>query len=106
MELISFILRANNIDVIPAFDGLTGLASAKQCEYDFILLDIQLPDISGFEVIKRMRAQGVNKPVIAVTSYAMCGDRQLLLASGCDGYIEKPINPELIISQIMQVVKI
>jgi len=100
MELITFILEANDYKTIPAFNGKEGLRAAIERKYRFVLLDIQLPDISGFEVIKLIRAQGIAAPVIAVTSYAMTGDRQVLLDSGCDGYIEKPINPETIIHQI------
>lgn len=101
MELISVILQANNIAVIQMFNGLDGVQAANELTFDFILLDIQLPDITGFEVIKLIRAAGVTQPVIAVTSYAMSGDRQILMNSGCDGYIEKPIDPSIIISQIL-----
>jgi two-component system cell cycle response regulator DivK len=74
---------------------------------DFILLDIQLPDIDGTEVLRLLRdnPDTLEIPVIAVTSYAMSGDRQRLLASGCNGYIEKPIDPLRIISQIQTVLK-
>lgn len=104
MELISVILQANNITVIPIFNGLDGVHAASNLSYDFILLDIQLPDITGFEVIKRIRAASVIQPVIAVTSYAMSGDRQVLMNSGCDGYIEKPIDPSIIIKQILAII--
>lgn len=104
MELISVILQANNIAVIQMFNGLDGVQAANELTFDFILLDIQLPDITGFEVIKLIRAAGVTQPVIAVTSYAMSGDRQILMNSGCDGYIEKPIDPSIIISQILTII--
>lgn len=104
MELITVILQANNITVIPVFNGLDGVHAASNLSYDFILLDIQLPDITGFEVIKRIRAASVIQPVIAVTSYAMSGDRQVLMNSGCNGYIEKPIDPSIIIKQILAII--
>lgn len=100
MALIRFILERNNYRVIEAVNGIAGVESARSAEYDFILLDIQLPDIDGLEVLKRIRALGIGKPVIAVTSHAMAGDRTRLLEAGCDGYIEKPIDPEHIVDQI------
>ncbi len=73
---------------------------------DFIILDIQLPDIDGMEVLRRIRASeiGDSIPVIAVTSFAMAGDRERLLAAGCDDYIEKPIDPQRVISQIRRII--
>ena len=63
---------------------------------DMILMDIQLPDINGLEVTKKIRASKADAviPIIAITSYAMVGDREKALEAGCNGYIEKPINPE------------
>ena len=71
----------------------------------FVILDIQLPDINGLEVLKRIRASQVGKdiPIIAMTSYAMSGDKEKLLAAGCTAYIEKPIDPMLVIRQIQEV---
>jgi two-component system, cell cycle response regulator DivK len=102
MELITFILENYGYQTIRALNGFSGVAAAKAEQYDFIILDIQLPDIDGTEVLKRLRAEGLNQqtPVIAMTSYAMSGDQEFLMASGCDGYIEKPIDPALVIEQI------
>ena len=74
---------------------------------DFIILDIQLPDIDGTEVLQKIRRSEIGNsiPVIAMTSYAMSGDREKLLSAGCDGYIEKPIDPALVISQIQRVIE-
>ena len=60
-----------------------------------VIMDIQLPDIDGLEVTERIRASEADSeiPIIALTSYAMAGDRDKVLAAGCTGYIEKPINP-------------
>ena len=79
---------------------------AAEKQPDFVILDIQLPDINGTEVLKRIRALDMdiaNVPIIAMTSYAMSGDREKLLAAGCDGYIEKPIDPMRVIDQIREV---
>ena len=69
---------------------------------DLILMDIQLPDLDGLEVTRRIRASEADGkiPIVAVTSFAMAGDRQKALAAGCNGYIEKPINPESFLSEI------
>jgi CheY-like chemotaxis protein len=69
---------------------------------DLILLDIQLPVMDGYETARRLRAEPAlaRVPLVALTSYAMAGDREKCLAAGCDGYLEKPINPETFIGQI------
>ncbi|MEN6472448.1 MAG: response regulator [Syntrophaceae bacterium] len=102
MELITFILENYGYQTFRAFDGLSGVKASENEGFDFIILDIQLPDIDGTEVLKRVRAEGKNRltPVIAMTSYAMSGDRESLMAAGCDGYIEKPIDPANVIDQI------
>lgn len=106
LELIKFILEANGYHVRHAATGCQGVEQALALPPDFILLDIQLPDIGGEEVLRRIREQkaGQSIPIIAVTSYAMSGDRERLLAAGCNGYIEKPIDPYTIIEQIKSVV--
>ena len=86
--------------------GLEGVQQVLSIPPDFVILDIQLPDINGLEVLKRIRAHPVGKdiPVIAMTSYAMSGDKEKLMAAGCTAYIEKPIDPMLVIGQIEQVI--
>lgn len=106
MELMTFLLEAHGYQVLQAFGGLEGVARALGDRPDFVLLDIQLPDIMGTEVLRRIRsaAEGATVPIIAVTSFAMAGDEERLLAAGCNGYIEKPINPELVMDQIRRIV--
>ncbi len=67
-----------------------------------ILLDIQLPEMDGFEVARELRSNSAldDVPIVAVTSYAMVGDRERILAAGCEGYIEKPINPDTFMAQV------
>jgi CheY-like chemotaxis protein len=105
MELITFILEANNYQTLKAATGQEGVTLALQERPDFIILDIQLPDIMGTDVLKMIRSSeiGDSIPIIAMTSYAMAGDREKLLAAGCDGYIEKPIDPATVMTQIEKV---
>jgi len=90
MKLITFILEKNGYSTIRAENGKTGVALATKEKPDFILLDIQLPDMNGMEVLKTIRGSETNGeiPIIAITSYAMSGDRERLLQAGCNGYIE------------------
>lgn len=107
MELISFILESSDYRLLKAYSGNEGYEMAINKQPDFIILDIQLPDIDGTEVIEKIRAheKGKTVPVIAMTSYAMAGDREKLLILGCNGYIEKPIDPDRVIQQIETVIK-
>ena len=102
LELIRFILELSGYKIRFAMTGLEGVQQALTIPPDFIILDIQLPDINGLEVLKRIRANPVGAviPIIAMTSYAMAGDRERLLAEGCNAYIEKPIDPVLVVAQI------
>jgi CheY-like chemotaxis protein len=106
MELITFILESNGYQTIRAKTGHQGFEIACREKPDFILLDIQLPDIMGTEVVQMIRRTETdqNIPIIAVTSFAMAGDRERLLAAGCNGYIEKPIDPLIVIDQIKKVI--
>lgn len=105
IELISFILESNGYQFIKAVTGQEGIDLAIEHLPDFIILDIQLPDISGLEVLKKIRASKADghTPIIAMTSHALSGDREKLLAAGCNGYIEKPIDPNIIMQQIQEI---
>lgn len=106
LELIRFILEQAGYKTHSAMTGLEGVQQVLSIPPDFVILDIQLPDINGLEVLKRIRASKIGKdiPIIAMTSYAMSGDREKLLAAGCTSYIEKPIDPMLVIGQIEQAI--
>lgn len=106
MKLITFILEKNGYGTIRAENGKIGIALAIKERPDSILLDIQLPDMNGLEVLKELRKSEINGeiPIIAITSYAMSGDRERLLEAGCNGYIEKPIDPVIIINQISEII--
>ena len=101
-ELISFILEHSGYNVVVAKNGLDGLKMAENVLPDFIILDVQLPDIDGFEVLQKIRSNVVLKkiPVIIMSSYALSGDKKRMQELGANFYIEKPINPETIIRDI------
>ena len=102
--LVTFILEKHGYQVIQAREGETGIALARQYKPDLILLDIQLPGLDGYAIARELRRNGelAEIPIVAVTSYAMVGDRQRILAAGCTGYIEKPINPKTFIGEVEQ----
>lgn len=102
MYLTTFILEKNGYEVVQAWDGMEGVKLAKQSCPDLVLLDIQLPVMDGYEVARELRKNQDLKdvPIVAVTSYAMVGDRDKGLAAGCTGYIEKPINPETFMGEV------
>lgn len=106
MNLITFILQKNGFSTVWAENGQRGIELAAEEKPDFIILDIQLPDIDGFDVLPLIRAaEGGSKiPIIAMTSYAMSGDREILLNAGCTGYIEKPIDPETVMAEIRKII--
>lgn len=107
MELITFILEANGYITVRAENGLNGLKMAREINPDLIILDIQLPDIDGTIVLEEIRNTAINPlvPVIAMTSFAMAGDREKLMAAGCTGYIEKPIDPDRVVMQIESILE-
>jgi len=102
LYLTTFILQQHGYEVFQARDGREGIKAAAQVKPDLILLDIQLPEIDGYAVARELRNNPSldDVPIVAVTSYAMLGDRERILAEGCTGYIEKPINPETFVAQI------
>src|SRR5262245_21826125 len=100
--LLSFLLEQHGYRVLTAADGPRGIELARATAPGLILLDIQLPLMDGYTVARELRnhAELRQIPIVAVTSYAMPGDREKALEAGCSGYIEKPINPETFISEM------
>lgn len=102
--MMRFLLEKNGFKIIGAEDGRKGIEMALRCKPLAILLDIQLPEMDGYAVAAELKKHdeldGV--PIIAVTSYAMVGDREHILAAGATGYIEKPIDPETFVAEIIQ----
>jgi two-component system, cell cycle response regulator DivK len=101
MRLVRKMLYSAGYEVIEAVDGASGLAAAYEMP-DLILMDVNLPDIDGLEVTQRIKAVPdlAHIVVIALTANAMHGDRERCLASGCDGYIPKPVTKSELLSTV------
>jgi len=96
MTLVQRALESRGYTLLKAVNGLTGVEIAEREEVNLILLDINLPDIDGYEVARRLRASQKlalkTVPIIAVTANALKGDADKALNAGCDVYMSKPIN--------------
>lgn len=104
LYLVRFILEQHNYEVFAAPDGQSGIEMADMLKPDLILLDIQLPVLDGYAVARKLRQKPelAATPIVAVTSYAMTGDREKVMAAGCNGYIEKPIDPDNFVETVAQ----
>ncbi len=104
LYLVKFILEKHGYEVSAARDGKEGIEMACREKPDMILLDIQLPVMDGYTVASELRKNQylANTPIVAVTSFAMIGDREKAIESGCTGYMEKPIDPEKFMAQVEQ----
>jgi len=104
LYLETFILEKHGHEIIQARSGEIGIALAVQKRPNLILLDIQLPGVDGYSVAQELRRHPdiTHIPIIAVTSYAMTGDRERILEAGCTGHIEKPINPDTFHMEVAQ----
>jgi len=97
MLLVKRALEAHGYRLIEAMTGIGGVETAEKEDVDLILLDINLPDIDGYEVARRLRSSNIKRqlshtPIIAITANALKGDIEKALAAGCDVYMSKPIN--------------
>lgn len=108
MRLLEMVLRARNCALLKATDGEEALDVAMRERPDLIIMDIQLPKLNGLEVTRKLRETPElrHTPIIGVTAYAMKGDKERVIESGCDAYLSKPINtrelPELIAQMLLQ----
>ena len=108
MRLLKMVLRAENYTLLMATDGEEALDMAMREQPDLIIMDIQLPKMNGLEVTRKLRETPAfsHTPIIAITAYAMKGDRERIIESGCDAYLSKPINtrelPEMIAEMLLQ----
>ena len=93
MKLFNDLLRAHGFDTLQTNDGVTAMRIAQEEQPDLILMDIQLPEVSGLEVTKWLKADDSVRhiPVVAVTAFAMKGDEEKIRRGGCEDYLPKPI---------------
>jgi two-component system cell cycle response regulator len=101
-DLIGYLLRAFGHDAVLALGGREALDAAAAKVPDLVLCDIQMPDIDGYQVLRRLRGDQRfdQTPVIGVTALAMVGDREKVLSAGFDGYLTKPIAPETFVGDV------
>jgi len=102
LYLMRFLLEKHGFRVADARTGEDGIRAALSLDPSVILLDIQLPVMDGYAVAEHLRKQPTlaSTPIVAVTSYAMPGDRERAIAAGVTDYIEKPINPDSFVDQV------
>ena len=101
-RLAEFLLRSQGYQVREVVSAEEAFAALKVEQFDLILMDVQLPGLDGLETTKRLKANPAtcHIPVVAVTSYAMKGDRERALAAGCCGYITKPIDKGTFVQEV------
>ena len=102
LELMIYLLGSFGHMAFRACDGEEGIQVARSERPDLILCDVQLPAMDGHEVCRRLKNDPVLRsiPLVALTAYAMVGDREKMLAEGFDGYLSKPVNPEQVMDQL------
>jgi CheY-like chemotaxis protein len=105
-ELMSYLLKAFGHVPLTANDGVEGLEIAAREQPDLVICDIDLPRMNGCQVARALQDDDTLNPIprVAVTALAMMGDRDTILASGFDGYIAKPLEPETFVQQIEEFV--
>jgi len=101
-ELVRAILEAAGFQVLEASDGRQALEQVRAHRPDVVLLDVQMPKLDGLRVLAEIRQDPVlaTVPVVALTAYAMRGDRERILASGFDGYLTKPIDFATLVAEV------
>ncbi|NPA94192.1 MAG: response regulator [Thermodesulfobacteria bacterium] len=102
MKLVRTLLKLGNFQVIEAVDAETGIQLARSTDPDIILMDVQLPGMDGLEATQILKKDPETHaiPIVALTSYAMTGDKKKALDAGCDGYITKPIDTRTFLDEI------
>jgi two-component system cell cycle response regulator DivK len=103
-RIVRDLLTSNGYKVIEAVTGTEGVSAAETHRPELILMDIQLPDLDGYEATRRIKANRALReiPIIAVTSYALSGDDVKAFAAGCDGYVAKPFSPRELLEKIRE----
>ena len=103
-KMLRHLLRGTSYRLIEAPDGETGMTMAREQHPDLILMDVQLPKISGIEATRALRAEPLtaNTPIIAITSFALSGDEQRAKDAGASAYLSKPYSPFALLGMIQK----
>lgn len=106
LKLFRDVLSANHYEVVETKDGTKAVAMAKDEMPDLILMDIQLPEISGLDIIREMKQDSglAHIPIIAVTAFAMKDDEERILRAGCEAYLSKPISIDQLTATISELI--
>lgn len=104
-KIVRALLKRTTYNLIEAYDGEAGVAKALEARPDMILMDIQLPKVSGMEAMRRLRAETAtaNTPIIAITSFALSGDDQKVKEAGATAYLAKPYSPRDLLALIRRI---
>jgi CheY-like chemotaxis protein len=107
MQLVVALLEMENFRVLRASDAEAGIQLAREYRPDLIIMDIQLPGMDGLTATMELKADKVMReiPIVALTAYAMKGDKEKILDSGCDGYISKPIDSRHFLETVSHYIK-
>ena len=105
-KIVRDMLKRTTYSLIEAFDGETGVAKAREAQPDLILMDIQLPKISGIEAMRLLRSEAATAttPIVAITSFALSGDDQKARDAGATAYLAKPYSPRDLLALIRKLV--
>lgn len=106
-RLLKILLESRGYEVIEAVTGEEAMRYLRDSKPDLILMDVQLPNVDGLELTRNIKnnPQTAHIPIVAVTAYAMKGDRERILEAGCDGYISKPIDTRKLILLVTETLK-
>ena len=100
MQLMHYLLKAFGYEPLLATSGAEGIRLARERRPDLVLMDVQMPEMDGYQATEAIKCELDACPVIAVTAFAMVGDRRRIMARGFDGYISKPIAPDTFVTEV------
>jgi two-component system cell cycle response regulator DivK len=105
-KIVRALLKATTYELVEAFDGEAGVAKALEVKPDLILMDVQLPKMSGIDATRKLRSEAAtaNIPILVITSFALSGDEQKALQAGATGYMAKPYSPMDLLGRIRKLV--